>query len=371
LTRTNKLRLAAVLLVLVPGTVAGVLYYRCCSLPPLQSADIFTSHPLHGYLLRPGLREARVVIPGRPHPMPFRFDSAEYQRKLTRRLVFHVTTNSAGFRWPQWSPEPAPATARVVAIGDSITFGWGVSRAQSYPAALQRLLDREGGRHEVLNLGVPGKNSAALVKMMPTLVLPLKPRVLIVCTGINNTQVDGRISEPGHPLYDMHPRHLAHLAGGRKADLRRLVTLAREAGVAVILMVPPWNSFYPFRDYEALSQAVRQVAKETGVATVDLQRLFDDQERREGLVLKTSGNLQQLVRYRGGRPETLLTARVRVDRAQYVSDKVYAYLDREPVSMELAIDGCHPSAAGHAFIARVVAREVVKVLALEPPVRGR
>ena len=48
------------------------------------------------------------------------------------------------------------AAFRILCLGDSHTYGWGVKRREAWPAQLEALLDPPGApaRFEVLNLGV-------------------------------------------------------------------------------------------------------------------------------------------------------------------------------------------------------------------------
>ncbi|MCZ7586331.1 MAG: hypothetical protein M5R36_25060 [Deltaproteobacteria bacterium] len=54
---------------------------------------------------------------------------------------------------------------KVLCVGDSFTFGIGAPTGESYPDRLERILnDRlRDGRAEVVNLGLPGKNSAEIL----------------------------------------------------------------------------------------------------------------------------------------------------------------------------------------------------------------
>ena len=66
-----------------------------------------------------------------------------------------VATNSRGFRDRDYGPRGA--AARVVVLGDSITFGAAVEQNQSYPEVLETLLNRWRPA-EVVNCGVSGYN---------------------------------------------------------------------------------------------------------------------------------------------------------------------------------------------------------------------
>ena len=68
-----------------------------------------------------------------------------------------VTHNAHGNRGPEVAIAKPAGMRRIVFIGDSQTWGYGVGDEETIPAQLARLLDEGGGpRHEVLNLGVGG-----------------------------------------------------------------------------------------------------------------------------------------------------------------------------------------------------------------------
>jgi acyl-CoA thioesterase-1 len=49
---------------------------------------------------------------------------------------------------------------KIVAFGNSLTAGLGLPAAQSYPAVLQNLLQKDGYKYEVVNAGVSGDTTA-------------------------------------------------------------------------------------------------------------------------------------------------------------------------------------------------------------------
>ncbi len=74
---------------------------------------------------------------------------------------------------------------RIVAFGDSLTAGLGVSAEESYPAQLQRRLDDAGLRYRVVNAGVSGDTTAGGLRRVAW-VLNSKPRVVILELGAND-----------------------------------------------------------------------------------------------------------------------------------------------------------------------------------------
>jgi lysophospholipase L1-like esterase len=91
--------------------------------------------------------------------------------------------NSLGFRGPEW---PARARARgslrILGLGDSVMFGWGVREQDCFLRVLERELaqSRDGRPVEVLNTGVPGYNTAMEVAAFERLSSQWQPDVVLL-----------------------------------------------------------------------------------------------------------------------------------------------------------------------------------------------
>ncbi len=83
---------------------------------------------------------------------------------------------------------------RIVAFGDSLTAGLGISQDLSYPAQLQQRIRQAGYAYLVINAGVNGDTTAGGLRRMEW-VLRSRPSIVIVELGAN----DGL---RGHPLED-------------------------------------------------------------------------------------------------------------------------------------------------------------------------
>ncbi len=84
-------------------------------------------------------------------------------------------------------PISALAAARplLICYGDSITAGYGLPYGQSYPDDLQRMLNADGYRYTVRNMGSSGATTADALANLPG-VLRLHPAVVIVEFGGND-----------------------------------------------------------------------------------------------------------------------------------------------------------------------------------------
>lgn len=103
----------------------------------------------------------------------------------------------------------------IVAMGDSLTVGYGVAESDAYPAQLERQLRAAGHACRVLSAGVNGEKSGEALARLDQ-VLALQPDLVIVQTGTN----DGL---RGVPPGELH------------RNIDAIVQKLLEQGVAVVL----------------------------------------------------------------------------------------------------------------------------------------
>lgn len=78
----------------------------------------------------------------------YRFADSEF--------VMDVRTNTLGLRDYEWDPDAASACTRVLFLGDSFIFGYGVNVEDRFDTRLARLLEGEDHLYRLINAGVPG-----------------------------------------------------------------------------------------------------------------------------------------------------------------------------------------------------------------------
>ncbi|MBL8707169.1 MAG: SGNH/GDSL hydrolase family protein [Rhodospirillales bacterium] len=97
-----------------------------------------------------------------------------------------VTTNSLGLRDREIDPEKKPAATRILMLGDSITFGWGVRQDLTVPQRLQSALGGSGV--EVINSGVGNYNTRMEVEYFLTEGYKLKPDIVVLNYFVNDAE---------------------------------------------------------------------------------------------------------------------------------------------------------------------------------------
>ena len=149
---------------------------------------------------------------------------------------------------PVPSAPAEPTAPRIVALGDSLTAGLGLSREQSYPALLQRRLKEEGYELEVINAGVSGDTTADGLRRA-NWALEGDVRLLILALGAN----DGL---RGLPVAQM------------KDNLQALIHRAKQRGIPVLLagMEAPPN--YGEQYARAFRQVFQDLARDNKLTFV-------------------------------------------------------------------------------------------------------
>ena len=139
-------------------------------------------------------------------------------------LGLQVASLFAEDRSGVWEPG---AEVRVLCVGDSHTWGAGVSREQSYPAHLQNHLDELApGRYSVLNHGLPGINTAQVRRRFPVWLQRYQPDVVVLWAGVNNAWNRADAEESSEIRYAWLEGLVSHLRTYRLVRVWLIVLLA-------------------------------------------------------------------------------------------------------------------------------------------------
>jgi GDSL-like Lipase/Acylhydrolase family len=118
-----------------------------------------------------------------------------------------VSLNARGYRGRELTLPKTSGRTRVVVLGDSIAFGYGVSDEETFP----HLLDARNEGIEVVNLGVEGYGPGQELLVLQRDGLPADPDVVVLAVCLRNDFVDAALSVA---LYDgVTPRPRFRLKG--------------------------------------------------------------------------------------------------------------------------------------------------------------
>ena len=98
--------------------------------------------------------------------------------------VLHVH-NREGMRIVGEFPPKRPGTFRVIVLGDSLTYGYGIAEKDTYPRVLEKLLG-EAFRVDVANLGVSGAQSEDISRILRRQLPDLRPELVIYGVCLND-----------------------------------------------------------------------------------------------------------------------------------------------------------------------------------------
>jgi lysophospholipase L1-like esterase len=192
-----------------------------------------------------------------------------------------VTTSSAGFRDREYSRDKPPGVRRIIGLGDSVMFGWGVADGEDYMALLEERLSRERrARFEVINTAVPGYNGVMEVETLLRKGLAYRPDLVVLGFCGNDLELPGfLIGREDYlsldrswlfefvsrrlrgPAADPGPPHYAGMVGldAYERALSTLRDVARREGFEVLVL-----------HYPAPLEFMRRAARRLGFAQLSL-----------------------------------------------------------------------------------------------------
>lgn len=118
-------------------------------------------------------------------------------RFVHRDFDIEVKTNSDGFRDREYQREKTPDTVRIVSLGDSFTWGWGVENNEIYMEVAENILDGV----EILNMGQNGYSTGQELLLLKRAVKAYSPDFVTLGFFIND--LDENVAGRGKPLFDV------------------------------------------------------------------------------------------------------------------------------------------------------------------------
>jgi len=106
-----------------------------------------------------------------------------------------VDINSKGLRDREYEYAKPSGCRRILAIGDSITFGWGVDADQTYPKLLEEKLNlrKDPWTWQVINAGVGNYQIADELEFLKAEGLKYDPDIIVLGYFIDDAKINPRI----------------------------------------------------------------------------------------------------------------------------------------------------------------------------------
>ncbi len=189
--------------------------------------------------------------------------------------------NGQGFREARDIPAAKPAgTFRVVCIGDSVPFGYGLPAEKAYPRLLEEMLrSRTAKNVEVINAGVVGYTSWQALRYLERDLIKYAPDLVIHYSGPNDENDSVGLSDKEQPV---PPRWLArahsYLSTFKTYSLLAscLYNLKYRTGKAGAARQPRVSR----EDYARNIRSMAELGKEHGFETVFIRPVFYSQDIR-------------------------------------------------------------------------------------------
>ena len=256
----------------------------------------------------------------------FRFIYMDHHDGLTsgngwknRSVISHI--NRYGLRGENVKPKKPEGVFRILALGDSFTFGEGVADNETFVVQLEKILNAEqntkaGCRYQTINAGVSGYNTSDEVTYLKNRWLMFEPDIVLLNFYLNDAYDESqfgafisgvgvstsferyklisnsrfiqwaikmwkrwRISQCVTEIYNSQFSDQPQLSGHDWNDAKQAITQAVELtsirNIRLVLVIFPelyeLTEDYPFKH---IHERVYQFAKSLGIPTLDLLEIF-------------------------------------------------------------------------------------------------
>lgn len=138
---------------------------------------------------------------------------------------------------PKTMLQPLNDFQPILAFGDSLTFGYGAAKNESYPAQLSKIIDKE-----IINEGINGELSRNGLNRLEKILDKHQPQLLLLCHGANDM---------------LQKRNLDNMAD----NLRAMILLAQQRDIQVVLFAVPNTTLLlsPIKQYQEVADEMNVI----------------------------------------------------------------------------------------------------------------
>jgi len=148
---------------------------------PVVQAMFGEYNPILHYTLKANLENKRLYYPG--------------------SLDYIVSSNNEGFRGELW--DYSPDRKNIFIVGDSFAFGWGVEWKQTVGELIEKKLQENNKRWQVINLAMPGYSIQEIMTTITHFKKDLHPVAIVYIFCPNDLESIDRALSSDNGSYDL------------------------------------------------------------------------------------------------------------------------------------------------------------------------
>lgn len=268
----------------------------------------------------------------------------EHQPNTQAHLMgVDVAISSQGLRDREFPLEPPPGRTRILMLGDSLTFGWGVPVEQTYSKRLEQLLRQGGHDVEVINTGVGNYNTSMEVEYFLERGAKFNPHYVVLNYFINDAEPTPRYQTS---FLSRHSRAYVYFASRMDSALRKAEVAHRE----------DWQGYYAslYKNGHGTREVIAAVGRLASYC------------RKKGIyvVLADYPELRSPAKYPFPYVGDFMRKAAETHGIPYIS-LLPAVKNLEPASLWVTVPDPHPSAVAH----EAFAKELFSIF--DPQLRAR
>ena len=205
----------------------------------------------------------------------FRVSNTVNRTELKSGIRIVIESNGEGFRTRNLSKNKEPGVFRILFLGDSTTFGWGVEQDERCSDLLEKRLNEAGTgiRYEIVNMGLPGYSSYHGRIVLDRYGLGYSPDMIILSFGANDSREVPKVVKRMIQRPNWKEKTAVALSGLKTARLLQEILIARRNPMERIRAMRTAEGSEPFvtlDEFRANLKAIIDAGRQKGIETVIL-----------------------------------------------------------------------------------------------------
>lgn len=254
-------------------------------------------------------------------------------------------SNSFGARDREYQLEKPKDTLRIVGIGDSVMFGWGVSENESYLSLIEQKFRSAAlpqKQIEVINFGTPGYNTSMEVALFEQKALLFQPDIVVLHVVNNDLDVPLFMSKP-HNIFSLKESFLARLI----APTTNTEHLVRHSINSSKNILEEYRHLAGIAAFRKSLMKLSKIAKERKIPVFVVSGRLPRDMRRE---LSKICTLEKL---------TQVSVKEQIEKIM-LEKNIPNTLKARMAAFQVSLEDSHPNALGHQAYAAALTEALVK-----------